>query len=452
MSQIGLAMKTSETKREKHPIAEFSKSTGKLLRRFTVTEDGSIAPLSAIGITALVGGLALSAEAGTWYSTQRDLQAIADSAAYGSAFHLDPSNSTTRPSVENEARALVSVNGLATTPSNPEVTFPTNKQVRVVVTDQTDRLLSSLFSQEKVTISAEATAEVERETVNACIVAMNELEVGVKVNGQATFDLVGCALTSNTSAAFVDGVDTTNKAIINADCIYVVTTADISDGSNIACEPVQKYKVMSAPIADPYADRGDFDPDAYCASRPDLDLASYPDGTVLLPGCYRNIIQPGGHLTLSPGVYVLFGGLKVAAGTTSVTGLGVTIVAAGAASVDMSSSGISTLTPPTHADALLDPALKQFVGIVIWGDTRAGMGTGAHNFTGGANLILEGIVYAKNGSLKVAGTAGLTSDCLQVVAGTVHIAGQAQMSSGCVDRDFGLAGAGVGPVSVTLID
>jgi Flp pilus assembly protein TadG len=52
-------------------------------------ERGSVAILAAIVFPALIGGMGLGAEIGTWYVAERKLQHAADVAAYAAAVRLN---------------------------------------------------------------------------------------------------------------------------------------------------------------------------------------------------------------------------------------------------------------------------------------------------------------------------------------------------------------------------
>jgi hypothetical protein len=78
-----------------------------------------------------------------------------------------------------------------------------------------------------------------------------------------------------------------------------------------------------------------------------------------------------------------------------------------------------------HEDAV------KLEGMLIFEDPDS-PGSNTHNqLNGNATTILNGTVYLPKSNLDIQGTAGVTSQCLMLVAATITLSGNMQMSSFC---------------------
>ena len=67
---------------------QMTSGSGSTVSRFANDRSGAVAVMAALLFPVLVGGMALGAEAGYWYLSQRKLQQASDLAAYAAAVQL----------------------------------------------------------------------------------------------------------------------------------------------------------------------------------------------------------------------------------------------------------------------------------------------------------------------------------------------------------------------------
>jgi hypothetical protein len=105
---------------------------------------------------------------------------------------------------------------------------------------------------------------------------------------------------------------------------------------------------------------------------------------------------------------------------------GAGIVINGGANVNLTAMTVSQLE---NAGVPHDQAVK-LTGMLIFEDPNSQGNTG-NKFNGNANTVLNGTIYLPKSSLDIRGTAGVTSQCLMLVASTITISGNAAMESFC---------------------
>lgn len=154
---------------------------------------------------------------------------------------------------------------------------------------------------------------------------------------------------------------------------------------------------------------------------------------VLQPGTYSDMTFKC-DVVYSSGIYVIDGGTLTIHAQYSQTGTGVMfvlkngagIVINGGSSVNLTAMSVSQLETAgvTHEQAV------KLAGMLIFEDRNSPGNTG-NKFNGNANTVLNGTVYLPKSALDIRGTAGVTSQCLMLVASTITISGNAAMESFC---------------------
>ncbi|HYD24261.1 MAG TPA: pilus assembly protein TadG-related protein [Croceibacterium sp.] len=157
------------------------------------------------------------------------------------------------------------------------------------------------------------------------------------------------------------------------------------------------------------------------------------DTAVLLPGTYPDLTMACDTVFTS-GVYILDGGSFVVHAQHDVTGAGVMfvlkngagIVINGGASVNLTAMTVSELEAAGigHDDAVL------LDGMLIFEDPDS-EGNAHNKINGNASTILNGAVYLPVSNLDLRGSAGVTSQCLLLVASTISLSGNVSMESFC---------------------
>jgi Flp pilus assembly protein TadG len=154
---------------------------------------------------------------------------------------------------------------------------------------------------------------------------------------------------------------------------------------------------------------------------------------VLSPGTYSDLDMKCDTVFTS-GVYILDGGTLEVHSQYNVTGAGVMfvlkngagIVINGGSSVNLTAMTVSELEAAgvPHDDAVL------LEGMLIFEDRDSSGNTG-NKINGNSSTILNGTVYLPVSNLDVKGSAGVTSQCLMLVASTITISGNVSMTSFC---------------------
>jgi hypothetical protein len=136
----------------------------------------------------------------------------------------------------------------------------------------------------------------------------------------------------------------------------------------------------------------------------------------------------------SSGVYVIDGGMLTVHAQYNQTGSGVMFVLKNGAGIEINGGANINLTGMTvsqleTAGISHDQAVK-LAGMLIFEDPRSS-GNTANKINGNASTILNGTVYLPVSNLDIRGTAGVSSQCLMLVASTITISGNAAMESFC---------------------
>jgi Flp pilus assembly protein TadG len=154
---------------------------------------------------------------------------------------------------------------------------------------------------------------------------------------------------------------------------------------------------------------------------------------VLQPGTYTDMTFKC-DVVYTSGIYVIDGGTLTVNAQYNQTGAGVMfvlkngagLVINGGANVNLTGMSVSQLET---AGVTHDQAVK-LAGMLIFEDPNSPGNTG-NKFNGNADTVLNGTVYLPKSNLDIRGTAGVTSQCLMLVASTITISGNAAMESFC---------------------
>ncbi len=154
---------------------------------------------------------------------------------------------------------------------------------------------------------------------------------------------------------------------------------------------------------------------------------------VLQPGTY-NGMDFKCDVVFNSGIYVIDGGVfnvnaqynQTGSGVMFVLKNGAGIVINGGSNVNLTAMSVSQL----EAVGVSHEQAVKLAGMLIFEDPNSPGNTG-NKLNGNANTILNGTVYLPVSNLDVRGTAGVTSQCLMLVASTITISGNAAMESFC---------------------
>ena len=159
-----------------------------------------------------------------------------------------------------------------------------------------------------------------------------------------------------------------------------------------------------------------------------------PTGALVLqPGTYSDMTFKC-DVVYTSGIYVIDGGTLTIHAQYNQTGAGVMfvlkngagLVINGGSTVNLTAMSVSQLEA---AGVTHDQAVK-LAGMLIFED-RNSQGNTGNKFNGNSSTVLNGTVYLPKSTLDIRGTAGVTSQCLMLVASTITISGNAAMQSFC---------------------
>lgn len=368
----------------------------------------NVATIFALSLPIVVGAAGFGVETSYWYYSSLKLQATADAAAYAGA--LEQISGSDKPTIIAAATRSAATNGLGSgtiVVNTPPVSGPNTakKAVEVVVGVMLNRMFTSIFTQGQVPEQARAVALITSAS-KACVLALDlSASQAALFSGNTSVTLIGCSVMANSIAS--DAIKLQGSAGLQADCL-------ISGGGVLLNNPVTT--VCAAPItqalpaADPFADLP-----APAASNP----CQNDNKATLSPGTYCSGMTLKGNVTLSPGVYVVQGDLKINA-NAAIIGSGVTIFMSGSSTVSMNGNASVKLSAPTSGT---------YSGVLFYGD-RTG-NSASSTFNGTADSLLTGAIYFPKQQVSYLGNFSGNSGCTQVVANTIEWSGSTTINQDC---------------------
>ena len=397
------------------------------LSRFCSDRSGTIAVLTALSLTALVGFAGLGIETTQWYTEKRSIQAASDDAALSAAIAFAKGNTsgytTEAKSVAGSDGFVDGTNQVSVTVNMPPLSGPyasNASAVQVIITAPAQPVLSRMFISD-FTIGGQGVAIVSPAGTAAggCVLALNGAAAGAgTLSGTTSITLNKCSFivdsTSN-SALIMNG-----NSSLTASNIILGGMDSISNNATITGGVIEH----AGNVADPYAGRTIPTPAATCLTIPNK-------ATTLSPGTYCSLsVNANQTLALSPGVYIIDGGNVDIAGGGTLTGTGVTIVLTSSVSplndtgnIIINGGAIVTLTAPTTGAT---------AGIVFWQDGRA-VDSGRDKMLGGSTMNITGAIYLPSESVTYSGgnTSGNGGGCTQIVASIITFTGNSEFDNNC---------------------
>jgi Flp pilus assembly protein TadG len=409
----------------------------RMLRLFGHDQSGSYMIVAAVAMPVLVGTASLGTEVGWWLYTHKNMQSAADSAAVSAA--------TAGSNLNAEADTVTGLYGFTNGTKNVTVTVnqppsagsyaSTPQAIEVVISQSQPRLLSALFGNDPVHITARAVALGNAGT--GCVLALDPTaSSAVNVSGSNQLNLIGCNLYSNSSAS--PSLNVSGSATVSANQVGVV--GNISGASNITA--TNGIRTGMRPIADPYANVSP--PAEPSCSNAKITVNSNGKNTSLSPGCYSGSItvNAGATLNLSPGIYYLDGANLSVAGNATITGSGVTLVFTG------SGSNWGTASIGSNANVnLTAPSSGPTQGIVMYGDRKMPIDT-AFSLTGGGTQNFGGAIYLPKANLSFSGGNGMSTSCTKIIANKLTFTGTSNLQVNCA----ALGTAAIGITTAQLVE
>jgi Flp pilus assembly protein TadG len=375
-------------------------------------ESGNVAIIFVFTLPVVIGAAGFGVETSYWYYSSLKLQATADAAAYAGALEKVAGSDT--PTIVTASTQSAMSNGLGTgtiVVNTPPASGPntTKNAVEVIVSQNLDRIFTAIFSQSKVPENARAVAVIT-DASKACVLALNpSAPQAALFSGNTSVSLTGCSVMSDSLAS--DAIKLQGSASLKADCLIAVGGVSLSSTPTTVCSaPI----TQALPVSDPFASLP-----APAASNPCQNVNGNKSSQTIQPGTYCSGMDLNGNVTLSPGVYVVQGNLKINA-NAAISGSGVTIFMAGSSTVSMNGNATVTLSAPTSGT---------YSGVLFYGDRT---GTSASStFNGTANSLLTGDLYFPKQMVSYLGNFSGQNGCTQVVADTVQWSGNSNINQNC---------------------
>lgn len=406
-------------------------------------KDGQVLIFAAVALPVLIGFSGLGVDAVSWFVIKRQLQTSADAGALAGAYVLafNGSMDEARLAVEDD----LARNGYDKTAwGAPSVNMPPlsgafagDASAFEVVLQRSEVLpFSSIFLSGPVQIGARAVAR-RVSSGKSCLLSLDEKENrAMEFTGSALVTL-GCGIAANSDsneAVYVGG-----SAHVEATPVSAVGNIGVNGSADLISQ--QPLRPLSPPQEDPYENLTIPTSPAACT----FNNKKVNSTETLSAGRYCNglTFNAGADATFLPGQYIIDGGEFRTTGNTSLSGDGVTIFLTGSGNnyAQMHVGGGTTmeLTAPKAGDP--------YEGMLIYQDPAAipKNANSKNEILGGSDLALTGVIYFPSQRLEFTGGASGLTDCLQIVAKTLTITGNAFVGNSCA------ADSGVKDIDQTLV-
>jgi hypothetical protein len=391
------------------------------LRNLIRDRNGAVAMVLALSTPVLIGGMGLGIDTIQWTLARRELQRQADSAAIAGAYGL-AQGASVQAAVANDLVRNTSFPLSRTVIENAPTAGPqagNTRAVRVAVATQMNLPFTGILMDGPIDIPAEATASMVSNGQYCALSLENTAATGITMWGSATVNL-GCGMATNSRGT--QAVAAGGSSNITASPVAAVGIVPDSNNYGTGTERIS-YSVAQ--------------PDPFAALPNPTVSGSVLNGNVnsnqtrtLNPGTYRGMDLKG-TVTLNPGVYVIDGGSLNIGSQARVTGAGVTFVLTSATAASNPNS-IATVNMNGGARLnLTAPSGGTYRGVLIYQDRRAPLTNQSNKINGNSLSLLQGAIYMPGQEVEFIGTAGMNTNCLQLVARRITWSGNSAISNVC---------------------
>jgi Putative Flp pilus-assembly TadE/G-like len=395
-----------------------------LVKRLLREKSGSYAAIFGLSAPFLIGGAGLATEGGLWMYERHAAQNAADTAALSvaTAYAANPNSNlvTQADSVIKGYPFMTSADNLAVTVNHPPASGAyagKSTAVEVLIKIQQSRLLSAIYSSNKVTIGGRAVALVGNGG-NGCVLALSATASGaISAQGSTAVTLKNCGIYDNSNSS--SGLSAGGSASVTALSASVV--GGVTGTANF--HTTNGITTGGLPINDPY-----FSVPLPTFSGCDQHNLTEKKTATLSPGVYCGGLQlnAGADVTLSPGTYIMDQGSLQIAGGATLTGSGVTFVFT-------SSTGSNFATATINGGAVVNltaPTTGSMKGLVFFGDRRMPTSS-TYKFNGGSGQVVGGAVYIPDGAIEYAGDTNSQANCTQLIGNTITFTGNSVLQLNC---------------------
>ncbi len=404
-------------------------------QRFRDNSSGAVLIYSGFAVSLLLGFGGLAVDAGMWYATKRSVQSAADAAAIAGA--LEVARGSTSTTIQNKAKGDAERNGYSAasgatiTVNNPPVSGPSAgvaSAVEVIVQQPVPGFLSSVLYGEPVTVAGRAVASTA--VADSCIYVLDPTEDSALYIPGAANVTMDCGAQVNSDSPIAIDQDGTGCMTATS-----MATAGAADGDCL--DPVPSENMPQA--EDPFSYLSA--PAAAAGGCTFTTLVEVTSPTTLNPGNYCGGLKIEADVTFNPGEYVMDGeGLQIQ-GNSTVDGDGVSFYFPDT----VTGYDKPGPTPPqslyiagtTDVD-LSAPNSGPYEGVLFYHDPNVDPNIQLV-MQGGADMELEGIIYAKNNHARFAGGSDGIDGWVVIAVDTLEFTGNSNISGAASPSDLPLA-------------
>jgi Flp pilus assembly protein TadG len=410
------------------------------LKRLWRDRRGNTLAIAGAALPLVLGSAGLASDTIQWTLWKRQLQRAADSAAAAGVYAIasgkavgtctDIAGSTYANPVAYDLKKNNQV-GIPTTctvtnpPSVGGYTADANA-VRVALAIQKKLSFSGMFMNAAPTITATATATIVPSGEYCVKSLINLPDTGIDATGSTVVDL-GCGMITNSTS--MAAAVATGNASVKATPIAAVGGIPASDnwGTGTVLQPftlATDDPFANVPIPTPTSPCQNFN---YSENKPNgSPITITPAAGEIM--CFKSDINIQGDVTFGPGVYVIDGAsMSMNNNNAKLTCNNCTFVLT-TSGTDMSKIGDVDLTGGKLT--MTPPSSGTYKGILFYQDRRATLENGVE-INGNSTSKIEGALYFPRADLTFNGTAGMNTDCMQIVSWKVKFTGNSGISNSC---------------------
>ena len=366
----------------------------------------------ALILTTLLAFCGLALDAGLMELKQIQLQSAADAAAIGSVEELERGSSAS--AWATAGRADASLNGFtdgqnSTTVSltNPPVTgsYANNSQAIQATVTQT---YTPFFFPESVQLSAQATALGGNEPCSYFL---------SRVSSTASLSLSGSTLNANCTLYMGSSLSVSSSTAKSSGQFRIAGPASASIIPSSGVSPLPIFN--SSTVRDPLAKLAS----PVFSGCTHTGGTKYVGNTTIYPGTYCGGLSLGvggtnGNFTMSPGLYIVTGGMTVSGSVVSGSGVTIFLTQGGGSSYGPLSVNQSELyiSAPKATGGGAVPS------VLIFADRNWTTGAAAVAFSG-SEFQGDGVIYLPETAMLVQGSELYASNYLGIVADSASMSG-----------------------------
>lgn len=405
------------------------------LARLRGNSDANVLAMAAVLMPVMIGAAGLGVDTIQWTLAQRQMQRMADTAALAGALAKSQGfSASSSASAALTAAKLTTMNRIPvieTPPTSGSYSGNTGA-VRVILTTSKPLPFSSLFLRAGPLIRVEATAaSVSNGTY--CVLSLESTSTaGVTLQGSSSVDM-GCGIATNSTAA--QAITTGGSSSVAASPVAAVgglrSSVNYAPGTVLLPHSLaQQDPFKSLPSLSPYTTSSYPTSGLPTVCKLATSLKVQPNTTVNVTNpsgvaCYKDMSLKG-NVTFAPGLYYFSGGSLDIAASANVSGTGVTFILpyvspSSSANVNVSGSATVNLSAPTSGT---------YAGVLIYQD-RLAPSNGSNTISGNGSSKLQGAIYMPAQQVTLAGTIGMNTKCLQIVARRVAFSGASTIENDC---------------------